>query len=313
MKSSKIAIVQESTVFLNLKESVTKALKIIKEAAEKKADMIVFGETWFGGYPAWLDHIPTTTKWNYPPIKEVWADTFENAMEVDGEEVQKLAASAKKHGISLIFGFNEAIRKGRGNNSMYNSILIINSQGEIKNHHRKLMPTFTEKLIYGLGDGHGLKAVETEHGRIGALVCWEHWMPLTRQAMHDEAEDIHFALWPSVHEVHQIASRQYAFEGKCFVVAVGQMLKSESLPEPLLQEAQKGGVDLPEYLLNGGSCVVGPDGFFMLEPQFDRDEVIYVDLPSLKTLRGERMNLATSGHYQRWDIFDLKINKKREF
>lgn len=313
MKSTKIAIVQESTVFLDLAASIQKALKIIQEAAANGADIVVFGESWFGGYPSWLDFVPNAARWNYPPIKEVWTETFENAMEIESKEVDILAEAAKKSGVFLIFGFNEAIRKGRGNGSLYNAILMIDSLGEIRNHHRKLMPTYTEKLVYGLGDAAGLKAVETPHGRLGALVCWEHWMPLTRQAMHDEAEDIHFALWPKVNEMHQIASRQYAFEGRCFVVSVGQMLASASLPKILQDEAKKSGETLPEFVLNGGSCVVGPDGFYLMEPQFDIGGILYVDLPSLKTNTAERMSLATSGHYQRWDIFDFKINKKRDF
>ena len=313
MKATKIAIVQESNVYLNLAASLDKALKIIQEAADNKADIVVFGESWFGGYPSWLDYIPNAARWNYPPIKKVWADTFENAMEIDGKEVDILAKAAKKAKLFLVLGFNEAIRKGRGNGTLYNSILMIDQDGKIRNHHRKLMPTYTEKLVYGLGDAAGLKVVETSFGRLGALVCWEHWMPLTRQALHDEAEDIHFALWPTVHEMHQIASRQYAFEGRCFVVSVGQMLASTSLPFTLQEEAKNLGEKLPEYVLNGGSCVIGPDGFYLMEPQFDIGGLLYVDLPSLKTNTEERMNLASSGHYQRWDIFNLEINKKRNF
>lgn len=313
MKPTKIAIIQESSIYLNLASSIEKALKIIREAADNKADILVFGETWFGGYPSWLDYIPNAARWNYTPIKKVWTDTFENAMEIDGKEIAILAKAAKKAKIFLVFGFNEAIREGRGNGTLYNAILMIDQDGKIRNHHRKLMPTYTEKLVYGLGDAAGLKAVETSFGRLGALVCWEHWMPLTRQAMHDEAEDIHFALWPTVHEMHQIASRQYAFEGRCFVVSVGQILASASLPLALQKEAKNSGEKLPEYVLNGGSCVIGPDGFYLMEPQFDIGGILYVDLPDMNTNTAERMNLSTSGHYQRWDIFDLKINKKRLF
>lgn len=205
MKATKIAIVQESSVFLNLKASVEKALDFISQASKNKADILVFGESWFGGYPSWLDYIPNAARWNYAPVKKTWSETFENAMEMGSDEITRLSEAAKKANVFLIFGFNEAIKKGRGNGTLYNAILMIDNQGEIKNHHRKLMPTYTEKLVYGLGDAHGLKAVDSPFGRLGALVCWEHWMPLTRQAMHDEAEDIHFALWPTVHEIHQIA------------------------------------------------------------------------------------------------------------
>ncbi len=313
MKTTKIAIVQESSVFLDLEASIQKALDLIAEASSNKADIVVFGESWFGGYPSWLDYIPNAGRWNYNPIKEVWADTFENAMEMGGKEVLRLSQAAKEAGVFLVLGFNEVIRKGRGNGTLFNAILMIDQHGKIRNHHRKLMPTYTEKLVYGLGDAKGLTAVDTPFGRLGALICWEHWMPLTRQAMHDEAEDIHFALWPKVHEMHQIASRQYAFEGRCFVVSVGQMLASASLPKTLLQEANRAGETLPEFVLNGGSCVVGPDGYYLMEPQFDLGGILYVNLPSLKTNTAERMNLSTSGHYQRWDVFDFNVNKKREF
>jgi len=313
MKPTKIAIVQESPVFLNLDASIEKALVLIKEAASSEADIVVFGESWFGGYPSWLDYIPNAARWNYAPIKEVWANTYENAIEMCGKEVERLTRAAKEANVFLVLGFNEVIKKGRGNGSLYNAILMIDQKGEVRNHHRKLMPTYTEKLIYGLGDGKGLAAVDTPFGRLGALVCWEHWMPLTRQAMHDEAEDIHFALWPKVHEMHQIASRHYAFEGRCFVVAVGQMLASASLPKELMEEVRQAGNSLPEFVLNGGSSVIGPDGFYLMEPQFDVGGILYVELPPMKTNTAERMNLSTSGHYQRWDVFDFKINKKREF
>lgn len=313
MKTTKIAIVQESSVFLDLEASIQKALDLIAEASSNKADIVVFGESWFGGYPAWLDYIPNAGRWNYNPIKEVWAVTFENAMEMGGKEVLRLSQAAEEAGVFLVLGFNEVIRKGRGNGTLFNAILMIDQHGKIRNHHRKLMPTYTEKLVYGLGDAKGLTAVDTPFGRLGALICWEHWMPLTRQAMHDEAEDIHFALWPKVHEMHQIASRQYAFEGRCMVVSVGQMLASASLPKTLLQEANRAGETLPEFVLNGGSCVVGPDGYYLMEPQFDLGGILYVNLPSLKSNTAERMNLSTSGHYQRWDVFDFTVNKKREF
>lgn len=313
MNSSKIAIVQESGVYLNLDKSLEKAVKLIKSAKQNHADCVVFGESWFGGYPSWLDYIPNAARWNYAPIKEVWAQTFKNAMEIAGSEIKLLAETAKNERVYLVFGFNERISKGKGNSTLYNSILIIDDDGIIRNHHRKLMPTYTEKLIYGLGDANGLKAVDSPFGRLGALVCWEHWMPLTRQAMHDEAEDIHFALWPTVHEMHQIASRQYAFEGRCFVVSVGQMLAACDLPAELLQEAKNANIQLPENVLNGGSCVIGPDGFYLLEPQFNNNGIIYVEIPSLASNIVERMNLATSGHYQRWDIFDFQVNKKRDF
>ena len=114
--------------------------------------------------------------------------------------------------------------------------------GNLVNHHRKLVPTYTERMVWGLGDADGLTAVETKVGRVGALVCWEHWMPLARQAMHDSGEDIHVALWPTAHEMLQVASRHYAFEGRCFVLAAGSLMRASALPPELEPHAEQGSV-----------------------------------------------------------------------
>jgi len=289
---------------------MAKAEKLIVEAAQSGAQIVAFGECWLSGYPSWLDYCPEVNFWDHEPIKSVWADMYENSVEINGAEVKTLQRLAKKHEVVLVVGINEVVKKGKGNSTIYNAIITINEKGDLLNHHRKLMPTYTEKLVHGLGDGAGLRAVDTAAGRIGSLICWEHWMPLTRQAMHDEGEDIHFALWPAVKESHEIASRQYAFEGRCFVISIGQILQVEDLPSQLTLPKELQGKN-KNYVLNGGSCIIGPDGKFLLPPQYETESIIYFDLPPFRTLWKERMNLATSGHYQRPDVFKLKINRKR--
>ncbi len=312
MNTHKIAIVQVEPVFNNLDASIEKAITLIQEAAQTEAKLVVFGETWFCGYPAWIDCGTETAFWNHAPIKEIWAQMYENGLEVDSTAFQALQNVAKEQSITLVFGANEVIRQGKGSGTLYNSAFIISDGGEILVHHRKLMPTYTEKLIHGLGDGHGLRAVDTPIGRVGTLICWEHWMPLTRQAMHDEAEGIHFGLWPKVKEMNQVASHQYAFEGRCIVVAVGQILRKSSIPSSIKLNEEARQSD-SEFLLNGGSCVYLPDGKCLLAPQYDIEEILYVDLPDVQQFRGELMNLAVSGHYQRPDVFNLEVNKKRVF
>jgi nitrilase len=307
--SMKIAIIQHAPEYLNKSASLEKALGLIKKAAISGNRLAVFGETWFTGYPAWLDHCPGAALWDQKGTKEVFARTWENAIAVNGAEIQALCQAARDFNISLCLGLNEKSENGIAGGTLFNSMVIINSAGEIVVHHRKLMPTFTEKLIYGTGDGNGLVSAEIQGYKVGGLICWEHWMPLSRQAMHETGEHIHLALWPTVHEMHQVASRSYAFEGRCFVVAVGQILRARDLPEVL---------DLPtrlrespdELLLRGGSCVVGPDGAYIQDPVFDVEAVIEVDLPMRETIK-EKMTLDVTGHYNRPDIFDFGINKKR--
>ncbi len=306
-----IAIVQQPAAYLNLEKSLALAESYVQQAKAEGAGLVVFGETWFCGYPAWIDHLPSIALWDHPPTKEVYAQMLQNGIEVDGESGRFLAQLAQRYELLLVAGVNETVADGYGNGTIFNSLLFFDEKGKLINHHRKLMPTYTEKLLYGLGDGKGLKASDTAVGRIGGLICWEHWMPLSRQALHLQNEHLHVAVWPAVKELHQLASRHYAFEGRCFVIAAGQVLKVKDLPPffslpPHLQETPD------QYLLNGGSSVIGPDGAYLMEPQFDKEELLFVTIDDWQGLLRERMTLDVSGHYHRPDVFELKINHKRE-
>lgn len=301
----KVAVVQAAPVFLNLEASITRAIELIGEAASQGAKLIVFGETWVSGYPAWLDYCPDAALWNHEPAKEVFAQLRQNSLVIHSEHTQRLSRAVKDHGTILVIGVNERIEQGPGNGTLYNSLLIFDSDGSIKNHRRKLMPTYTERLVWGMGDGKALNAVDTSVGRLGGLICWEHWMPLARQALHDSGEDIHVAVWPTVNEMHQIASRHYAFEGRCFVIAAGSMLRVRDLPTQL--EVSRDLRDKPEHLLlRGGSSIIAPNGDYVVEPLFDEEKIIIAEI-DLKMIDRERMTLDVSGHYQRPDLFDFQM------
>ena len=197
-----VAIVQASPVYYNRDASMEKAVTLATEAAKAGAQVIVFGETWLPGYPAWLDVCPEAALWDHAPTKEVFALLRQNSVCVPGKETQTLAELARKSKAVITIGVNERVETGPGNGTLYNSLLTFNAEGELANHHRKLTPTYTERLVWGPGDAAGLKAVETPIGRVGGLICWEHWMPLARQALHHSAEHIHVAVWPSVKEIH---------------------------------------------------------------------------------------------------------------
>ena len=309
-KKVKIAVVQSAPSYLNIEESLAKVEGLLKEAATHGADLVTFGETWFTGYPAWIDYCDEYAKWDFKPTKKIFAKTYENSLDIKGTEVAQIGKWAKELNLSIVMGINEKVNSGPGNGTIYNSLLTWNESGVLANHHRKLMPTYTERLIYGQGDGAGLQAINTKAGRVGGLICWEHWMPLTRQTMHDSGEQIHVAVWPKVHEMLQIATRSYAFEGRCFAVGVGQIMRVKDIPEELQlpQELQ----DQPEHmLLNGGSCIVGPDGHYVMEPIWDK-EGVFVQEIDLSRCVEERMALDVTGHYQRNDVFDLTVNQKRK-
>ena len=311
MNSLNIAIIQHKPVHLNLEAGTAKALLLIKEAAHQGAQLIVFGETWLSGYPAWLDHCPEVALWNNEIIKELFAQMHGNSVDLNGKEMKLLCDAAKEFKVTICIGINEKVVDGIGSGTIYNSFVIINEEGKIINHHRKLVPTFSEKMLYGNGDAVGLKTVNTRWGKLGGLICWEHWMPLSRQALHNENEMIHIALWPTVHEMHQVASRHYAFEGRCFVIAAGQMMQVKDIPSSLtLPDHLKNNPD--KYILNGGSCVIDPKGNYLLPPQFDKEEILYCSINNFDTAIKEKLTLDTSGHYSRWDIFDFTVNRKRK-
>ena len=312
MNKLSIAIIQHKPVHLNIEKSLAKSVTLIKEAAGKGANLIVFGESWLSGYPAWIDHCPEIALWNNETTKEVFTQMHQNSVDVQGNVMKTLCALASELKVFLCIGFNEKITAGVGSGTIYNSFVIINDEGDIVNHHRKLIPTFNEKLLYGNGDAAGLKTTGTKWGMMGGLICWEHWMPLSRQTLHNENEIIHIALWPTVHEMHQVASRHYAFEGRCFVIAAGQMMQAKDIPSALsIPEQLK---NAPEkYILNGGSCVIGPDGSYILPPQFEKEEILYCTIDDFDKVLKEKLTMDTSGHYNRWDIFDFTVNKKRKY
>lgn len=301
-----VGIVQASPVFNNLAASLEKAVKLIRQAAAEGARLVAFGESWLAGYPAWLDCAPLAALWNHDPTKKVYAEMRRNSLVVGSKDTEILARAAKNNGVTVVIGANERVEKGIGNGTLYNSLLTFDETGTLRNHHRKLIPTYTERLVHGQGDGDGLQAAETvSAGRVGGLICWEHWMPLARQAMHNAGEQIHVAVYPTVHEMHQIASRQYAFEGRCFVLAVGLVLKIQDLPAQLLKDAP---TNAEELVLRGGSCIVAPDGSFVVAPVFDREQIITAEL-NLSMIDEEKMTLDVAGHYQRRDVFDFAVKR----
>ena len=303
-----VAIVQSSPVFLDLDASVAKAITLTDKAARNGARIITFGETWLPGYPAWLDYCPDVALWDHAPSKEVFARLRQNSVSVPGRETQRLGQIAGDLELTLVIGVSERVDSGPGNGTLYNSLLTFTPDGLLANHHRKLVPTYTERLVWGQGDGGGLESVATSAGRVGGLICWEHWMPLARQALHNSGEDIHVAVWPTVHEMHQIASRHYAFEARCFVLAAGLVMRAKDLPTELRATPELAG-NSDAFVLRGGSAIIGPDGNYVVEPVYEQEATITAEL-DLNAVDREKMTLDVSGHYSRPDIFTFQVCKR---
>jgi predicted amidohydrolase len=306
MTTVRVAVAQ-AEVEPSLQAAIEKSMSLIAEAAKNGAALVAFPETWLPGYPIWLDVCRDVALWDHAPVKQVFRRLAEDSVAVPSDATRAIAGAARANAITVVMGVVERVDRGAGQGTLYNTILTFGADGSLLNHHRKLVPTYTERMVWGPGDGDGLRSVETPAGKVGALVCWEHWMPLARHAMHESGEDIHVAQWPTVHEMHQVASRQYAFEGRCFVLAAGSLMKASALPKEL--EAHPAKVSSPDqYVLRGGSAIIAPDGAYVAGPVFEQPAILYADIDRGR-VREERMNLDVTGHYHRPDVFTFGVTR----
>ncbi len=306
MRKIKAAIVQQPTAVLNLKEGVARATSYIRQAGSEGATLIAFPETWLTGYPAWVFGM---AGWDDAEARRWYGKFLEECPTAIDPELQPIRDAAREAGAVVSLGLNERSQESSG--TVFNSIMLIDANGETLNVHRKLTPTHTEKNVWAPGDASGLRVVETHVGRVGGLVCWEHWQPLSRQALHSQYEQLHVASWPDMPDSHGIASRHYAFEGRCFVAASAQYLTVDDMPAELVDAYRTGlgPARAPDgILLRGGSGFVHPDGSWIEEPVLDEGKIIYAELDLAETDRFKH-DLDVAGHYSRPDIFKLTVDR----
>ncbi len=310
--SLRVAIVQDE-VAPTLERGLELTNARAADAARAGATLVVFPETWLPGYPAWLDVCRDAGLWDHAPVKAVFRRMADESVVVNGASGRELGAIARRHGIALVVGVTERVEHGPARGTLFNALLTFGPDGSLLNHHRKLVPTYTERLVWGQGDGNGVRAVDVPApggtARVGGLVCWEHWMPLARQALHESGEDVHVAAWPTVKEMLQVASRHYAFEGRCYVLAAGSLMRASALPPEL--EAHPAIVTSErQFVLRGGSAIIAPDGRYVCDPVFDAPALLVADLDPGLT-REESMTLDVTGHYSRPDVFAFELNSNR--
>ena len=233
---------QDSPVFLDKAGTVEKTCALIERAAGSGASLIAFPETWIPGYPVWLDCAPSAGLWEHPPAEHpIFRILFENSIVVPGPETSLIGEFVRKVGATVVLSAHEQF-----GGTLYNTQFTFGPSGAVEQIHRKVMPTYTERMIWGMGDGSTLGVYHSTQGVVGGLICWEHWMPALRIVMHEQRELVHVAQWPWVKEMNQLVCRQYAFEGGCFVLAAGAVLRRRDLPSlPLLDEiARRAGMAL---------------------------------------------------------------------
>ncbi|MDC0602046.1 carbon-nitrogen hydrolase family protein [Aliiglaciecola sp.] len=304
----KVALAQIAPVWLNKQKTLEKVMNSINEAAQQGASLVTFGETLLPGYPFWVERTDGA-RFESQRQKEIHAHYLRQAVNIESGDLEPLCRLSKQLQIAVIIGIAE--RAGdRGGHSVYCTMVYVNQDGVITHTHRKLMPTHEERLTWSPGDGNGLQVQPLGKFTVGALNCWENWMPLPRAALYAQGEDLHVAIWPGgLHNTKDI-TRFIAKESRSYVVSVSGLMRPHDFPDdtPYLDDILK---DASEFMANGGSCVAAPTGEWILEPQVGKESIYYADIDHDVVLQ-ERHSFDPVGHYSRPDVTQLQVNRERQ-
>lgn len=306
--SLSVAMAQIAPVWLNKVETLKKVETSIIEAADRGAELVVFGEALVPGYPFWLA-LTGGAEWNTQTNKALHAHYVSNSICIENGDLDAIISLAKKHNIAIYLGIMER-PLDRGGHSIYASLVYINEQGDVKSVHRKLQPTYDERLTWAPGDGNGLKVHPLKAFTVGGLNCWENWMPLPRTALYGQGENLHIAVWPGSDHNTKDITRFIARESRSYVVSVSSLMYKTDFPEdtPYLSDILK---NAPDTLANGGSCIAGPDGEWIVPPIIDK-EGVFLETIYFNRVLEERQNFDPVGHYSRPDVTQLTVNTKRQ-
>lgn len=303
-----IAIAQIAPEWLNKKATIKKIEEAIREAVIQNAELVCFGETLLPGYPFWLE-LTDGARFNSTLQKEIFAFYLNEAVSIEQGDLYSICALAKKNKIAVYLGCAE--RAGdRGGHSIYCSLLYIDKAGIIQSIHRKLMPTYEERLAWSIGDGNGLKVHALNNFTVGGLNCWENWMPLARTALYAQGENLHVAVWPGNVANTIDLTRHIAKENRMYVLSVSGLMRKEDIKNNIPHHALIR-QNANDFLGNGGSCIAAPDGSWVIEPIVGKEVVVTATI-NLNEVRKERQNFDPSGHYSRPDVFELNVDIRRQ-
>ncbi len=302
-----VALAQIAPVFLDRRATLERVIQRIREAAAKSCHLVAFGEAIVPGYPIWLGRTDGA-RFDASDQKELHSLYVSQAVQPEAGDLNDILAVAAEGGVAVILGVIERAAD-RGGHSLFCSLLYINPQGKIASVHRKLMPTYEERLAWAIGDGAGLVTHPLGPFTVGALNCWENWMPLARTAMYAAGEDLHVAIWPgSIHNTQDI-TRFIARESRSYVLSVSGLLREQDVPADF-PHRDRMAIKPGETIHNGGSCIASPDGEWLIEPVVDREGLIIAELDHRRVLE-ERQNFDPAGHYSRPEVLQLNVDRRR--
>ena len=300
---SKLAIVQKSPAFLDKQKTIDIAVASVEEAASNGAELVVFTEAFIPGYPTWVWRLRPGGDWNLS--EELHERLLNNAVVMESDDLEPLYKAAKKHKVTIVCGIEERDSK-LSQSTIYNTVIVIGSDGTLLNKHRKLMPTNPERMVWGFGDASGLKVVDTPVGRVGTLLCWENYMPLARYALYSQGVEIYIAPTYDSGDNWIGTLQHIAREGCCWVVGCGNLMKGSDIPKDF-PEKDALYPDADEWINPGDSIVIAPGGEIVAGPMREEAGILYSKVDSNKVGIAKRA-LDVTGHYSRPDIFQLHVN-----
>ena len=294
------AVVQAGSVGFDRERSLAKLERLAADAAHEGAELAVFPEAFISAYPKGLDFGAVVGR-RTDAGRDHFRRYFESAIEVPGPDVDRIAAAAREHKIHLVVGVIE-----RGGATLYCTVLFFSPEAGYLGKHRKLMPTGAERLVWGFGDGSTLPVFDTPLGRLGAVICWENYMPMLRMAMYGKGVQLYCAPTADDRETWLPTMRHVALEGRCFVLTSCQYLRRSDLPADI----PNGISDDPDaVLMEGGSAIIDPFGRVIAGPCFRQDAILCAELDLNEIARG-KYDFDAAGHYARPDVFQLKVNEE---
>jgi nitrilase len=304
VKAVTVACVQAEPVILDRERTLDKAAALAAEAAEAGAGLVVFPEAFVPAYPSsvWAKYL---AGWADPRAKAAYAALAREAVEVPGPAAERLGEIARQNELWIVTGVTERDPERPG--TLYNTLLYHGPDGKLALKHRKLVPTNHERLVWGQGDGGGLRALETPLGRIGGLICWENYMPLARFSLYESGVEIYVASTADDGDAWQSTLVHIARESRAFVVAPSHFQRAASYPDDFSLRDALGGVDI---IGRGGSAILAPDGSYLAGPLYDEEGILYADLDPVR-LDEERQRFDPAGHYHRPDVLSLRVKPVR--